>query len=525
MKRVKSSLKGGVNVELGPKTLLCGPNGSGKTAVLQALKLAILGCVDDQEGKTGVAQTSVIARLFAPETKMSAVAEMSDGAVFSWAAEDKGRGKGFTRPKMTGPGYSVSFPFQDTKALFSGDEKKVRAWVEERVGNEMTEEELLDVLPAMYRAEGEVILSKFRLRSPVDLATTVKEEARNMKAAATRQETLVTKMTEDMPTPLSPGARDNMVARLEELQQKLRSANTVSAETKNRLRQQIVALAQQVEDCDNELNALPPKKPGDEALALEAQRGVQLTEAHLQQWGSAVCHVCLRPNADVKAANTRWRELAKKIQGQIQRDVLTEKRERLMAEAVQLSEEYKGMEVGDLQPLLDEQTKLAGTLAADTARIAMWRQVEGQKREVALQRATADLWSNIANVWGREGEDLLIRRKRDYETKVSAWLPSHERFTVDLSCGRVGLSNALCPSLVHTSLSGAETLRVLLAILAAEADGSTPTVFETDDRGWDPDTLSLVMEALKDAPAQVVLMSTVHPADPPDGWKIISIGG
>ena len=63
-KRVKSPLKGGVDVELGPRTLLVGPNGAGKTAVLQALKLGTRGYVDDQEGKDGVSTTAAIARLF-----------------------------------------------------------------------------------------------------------------------------------------------------------------------------------------------------------------------------------------------------------------------------------------------------------------------------------------------------------------------------------------------------------------------------------------------------------------------------
>ena len=83
----------------------------------------------------------------------------------------------------------------------------------------------------------------------------------------------------------------------------------------------------------------------------------------------------------------------------------------------------------------------------------------------------------------------------------------------------------LCGDVIHTSLSGAEMARVLLAVLSAERDesSSTPSILEPDDRGWDPDTLASVMTALTDSPDQVILMSTVVPARTPEGWRIIEV--
>jgi len=92
---------------------------------------------------------------------------------------------------------------------------------------------------------------------------------------------------------------------------------------------------------------------------------------------------------------------------------------------------------------------------------------------------------------------------------------------VDLDAGRVGLKRG---DVAHTSLSGAELSRVLLAVLSAEeSEGSTPSILEPEDRGWDPDTLSDVMTALTDSPDQVILMSTVLPARSPEGWRVIEV--
>ena len=142
--RVRSPLKGGVDIELGEKTLLVGPNGAGKTAVLQALKLGTRGYVDDQEGKDNVSGTAAIARLFPRGSELRAEVDMSDGAAFSWST--KTRGTGYTKPKVKVP-YKVYYPFQTLKTLLSGDDKKIRGWLEKRVGGGLTDEELINMVP------------------------------------------------------------------------------------------------------------------------------------------------------------------------------------------------------------------------------------------------------------------------------------------------------------------------------------------------------------------------------------------
>jgi hypothetical protein len=215
---------------------------------------------------------------------------------------------------------------------------------------------------------------------------------------------------------------------------------------------------------------------------------------------------------DLQAANSRAR-----LQGQYDRGV---------AEAERLAEQYKSATVLDSSAVLEEHSSISSSLATHAANKRIWGQAEGLRKEVAGSRATADTCTSLARTWEKEGKELLLRRKKAFEDKVTKWLPDGEIFVMDLDAGRVGLSHVLAPNTVRTSLSGAEMVRVLLAVLSAEDDGtsSTPSILEPEDRGWDPDTLSDVMTALTDSPDQVILMSTVLPSRSPEGWSVIEVG-
>ena len=148
------------------------------------------------------------------------------------------------------------------------------------------------------------------------------------------------------------------------------------------------------------------------------------------------------------------------------------------------------------------------------------------RKEVASARAVADTCTALARTWAEGGEDLITRRKEEFERQVSLWLPEGELFSVDLKAARVGIAQACTPDEVRTALSGAEMVRILLAVLSSEGpeEDSTPFILIPEDRGWDPDTLSRVMESLADAPHQVILMSTVSPTHTAEGWTVVPVG-
>lgn len=523
-KRVRSPLKGGVDVELAEKTLLWGRNGGGKTAVLQALKLGTRGYVDDQEGKDGVSGTAAIARLFPNGGDLSAEVEMSDGTTFSWKSERKKRG-GFTKPKPEPKNkpYEVHFPFQAVKALLSGDDKKIRAWLEQKVGCNLSEEDLLALLPPAQQDEARKALSIFPERAPTDLAGRLKNEARTLRAASTRKEKTIDALVEGIPLPLSKQEREELATEKERLWGEASKPGIMSPQDHGALRATIEELAEALEAVQLQIDALPESQEGEEETLLTAQASKALISAHLEKLGDEVCYVCLRKDADIKGAYDRWDSVLAGLGEAGSRRRLQAQYDRGLGEAKTLAARYNDAEVADVSDLMQGHSTLASTLAADGANRKVWRQADALKQEVAGSRASADIFSSLAKTWGKSGKDLLERRKKDFEDLVTCWLPEGEVFSVDLTAGRVGL---LVDGVVRTSLSGAEMSRVLLAVLSAEQEdeGSTPSILEPEDRGWDPDTLADVMAALTAAPDQVILMSTVLPSRNVEGWRVIEVG-
>lgn len=538
-KKVKSPLKGGVDIELGPKTVLCGLNGTGKTAILQALKLGTRGYVDDQEGKDHVSATAAIARLFPRGAALTSQVEMSDGKVFTWAS--KRRGKGFTKPKATSKErpYKVDFPFQAVKALLSGDDEKIRAWLETRAGSTLTVDDLMEMLPPAQHDDAKVALKRFDERSPVELAGALKAEARTLRAGATRQEKTVETLVQGIPLPLSDAEVEELTERQEALFAQANRPGLMSPEGHKALRATIGELAEALEAVDTQIATLPALQEGEEETFRIASKGQSLAREHLEHLGTDTCYVCLRKEADVQGSFDRWTTVLGELQASNSRQRLQAQYDSGLAEVQGLATRYKTAEVVDSTAVWEEHGSIKATLATHLANKRIWKQAEGQRKEVAGSRATADTCAALARTWEKGGKELLLQRKKAYEDTVTKWLPEGDIFVLDLDAGRVGLTHVLSPNDVYTSLSGAELSRVLLAVLSAETEarGSTPSILEPEDRGWDPATLSDVMTALTDSPDQVVLMSTVPPkgmefnkdtgaltGEPPQGWSVRHVG-
>ena len=72
----ESNIKGGVSAALGPKTLIVGPNGTGKSAVANTVELALTGRVSDILGRRDVAKEIELQAL-APSRKGELLARTS----------------------------------------------------------------------------------------------------------------------------------------------------------------------------------------------------------------------------------------------------------------------------------------------------------------------------------------------------------------------------------------------------------------------------------------------------------------
>lgn len=89
--QVKSNVKGGVDIALGPKTLIIGPTGSGKSRIANSVELALSGVVSDIVGRDTMARELDLFAL-APnrEGTLEATALLSNDQKASWSSVKTG---------------------------------------------------------------------------------------------------------------------------------------------------------------------------------------------------------------------------------------------------------------------------------------------------------------------------------------------------------------------------------------------------------------------------------------------------
>jgi hypothetical protein len=79
---------------------------------------------------------------------------------------------------------------------------------------------------------------------------------------------------------------------------------------------------------------------------------------------------------------------------------------------------------------------------------------------------------------------------------------------------------------LHTALSGAEWARLTMALGCAtfKADEKTLAIFTPEERAFDGDTLATVMNALAEAPGQVILQSPTGPtSNYRSEWRVVDM--
>jgi len=357
----------------------------------------------------------------------------------------------------------------------------------------------------------------------VDLANDLKSEARNMRAAATRQEKTIDVLVEGVPLPLSPDDEKELRARMAELWDAAHTSNGVSEEQRDKLTKTIHQMAAQLDAMTTQIAQLPEATEEQRASSRLVVAGHSLSKSHLETFGDDFCQVCQRAEASIQPVFEQWSGLMGTIEASASRSRLQAQYDSGKRQVEQLVAQFKQIEVVDFTGLMNEHGLLSARLGAHDSSKRAWRQAEALRREVQSDRVAATAFADLGKTWLTEGTLLLEQRQSSFENKVTKWIAGGEEFAVDLKAGRVGIRRG---DEVHTSLSGGELSKVLLAVLSAEEEerSSTPSILEPEDRGWDPDTLVDVMTALSGAPDQVILMSTVLPSRAPEGWTILHVG-
>jgi energy-coupling factor transporter ATP-binding protein EcfA2 len=124
IKYIHSNIKSGVNVELGKKTLIVGPNMSGKTSILQALELALVGTISDAENRNNVKTLPPILRSFGPqETSFFSAATVSNDTKFVWSYKEL---NGKTVKQEVSRPYSITYVSRELHRALLGSANTIQ---------------------------------------------------------------------------------------------------------------------------------------------------------------------------------------------------------------------------------------------------------------------------------------------------------------------------------------------------------------------------------------------------------------
>ena len=145
---VKSNIKGGVSAVLTEKTLIVGPNGEGKSAIVNALTLALTGAADDLVGRDVVKDAGIIGLMAPVGEDVRASATLSNGVESTYHSPrtDSGFGKG--RQVNTFPN---AVPLRDVREALTGSADKARQFLLARAARGVAASDVLRAIPEAHR--------------------------------------------------------------------------------------------------------------------------------------------------------------------------------------------------------------------------------------------------------------------------------------------------------------------------------------------------------------------------------------
>lgn len=142
-------------VALGPKTLLIGDNGDGKSAILQSLEAALLNEVDDLAGKNGVRDPSLLIEMAAQSDQPGAAAwtkaKLSNGDTAEWSLTRRDDGTLPQQPDVSLPKCVDGnvMPMRVVQAVLAAERKTAEKALLSWWGGTLKESDVLPKLPGL----------------------------------------------------------------------------------------------------------------------------------------------------------------------------------------------------------------------------------------------------------------------------------------------------------------------------------------------------------------------------------------
>lgn len=548
--KIRGTVKGKVEAELGPKTIIVGPNGSGKTRIQNTLELALLGYATDVVGRAEMRKESDLITL-AYGDDLIAEATLSDGRVSTWSTK---RTKTGAKKADHVRAVNAYFPVQDVRGALTGSVETARKWLLQRIASAVTRADVTRYLTgdSVDRYERK---AKMLQGDEVTILVTILESARSEKRSKTTELNALDKTIAALSADLGVEPTASQIAEAQEayneavrFYENIVKQSSLAAQKRDPevVKAEALAVISQRDAVQSEYDGLAPyvqQFGGPLTVQEDTLRYIrfslsEVADIHVKH-GVNTCLLCENGQPFDPAA--RSSQLTEANKDAALREKLHTKMSELAVSIATLTYKAEGL-VAEYQQVMAEPDFMQGGTSVEEARTAMSEASTrlhnlhnaGKRHEdVRAQRlAERQLKRDI-----RDAEELtegcveavgalLKTATQDFIKKVQSFLPTEDNFDLvlnddDKEVCRFGFVRE---GVLHTALSGAEWARLTLALACAANKPSADTllVFTPEERAFDPQTLRAVLVALSDAPGQVVICSPVKPAGKlPKGWTMV----
>ena len=567
---VEGTVKGNVQAQLGRLTLIVGPNGSGKSRLINTLELALLGFASDVVGRPEMRKEADLVAM-AEGDELLAKVTLSDGRVSQWGtAKTKTGAKRADHVKAV----LAEFPVTDVRNALTGSVETARKWLLQRIAatvsrNDVKKYLTSDESEALYESK-----AKYIQGSEVDILLAVLESAKSEKRSKATQQTTTAKSISTMTEGLGVEPTEAQLATAKrnaedavasyrlavEAKARIPVAPVVDTSLAARLYDRAVELASLLEFASRNLAEAQSDLASLGGPLTEDARQVQTLRANIAhvcemqaQTEAPVCFVC-EGAFPASAAAERAKNFKALNQNMTDREAATgalsdanEVMAKLQAEFEQAVGAYQAAKAQAEQavPVATTSPEAAEALVQQAA-----QELRAANDLVAQMNQTAGAWKSVRSLRQEEREakkaivvleeliegckaaveGILKTATSAFIARVQSFLPPTDTFDLVLNDGerevcRFGFVRG---GSLHTALSGAEWARLTLALACATSTDSPDIlrIFVPEDRAFDPQTLRNVLEALTEAPGQVIIATTIKPAGRmPKGWTLVETGG
>jgi hypothetical protein len=567
VKKIMSTLKNHTEVtDLGPKTLILGPNKAGKSAIVNALEFVLTATVSDVVGRPLVKEMNRLLSLARDGASIYASASLDDDSIVTCATKGK-KAIWEAQPGCYNP--STVFPLRSVREALAGNTETTRRFFIRFVAGGVTDEDVINEIPKPLHKRYQQALAATPKAAAVDALlsamTTAKERHAAVKAEIATRKDIMAEAGQGLAPPPSEQQLAMAVAKELQIAQDIRQMEHDLAMEQGREEQraQFVKLKSQREEIEQAMTDVAtrladarenwPAQPGaNDDLRLHHLAVLQFAQAKSLD----TCPTCKRP---VEEAQILWDTRVETVdRAAVEAKDRVEAYEKHQALVNDLEIEWgtlqhdhdkiEGLREGNGQMSVPidmvefeqkyDKLKLDLEAARNTLRSmeqaqAAWDPIKRARDSAAEKEVELDEWRRLIDALKTATSRLLDKAKDAFVARVQAFMPKGDVFGLVLRDDdrEVCQYGFLRDGRLYEAASGVEWAYVTAAIAAAsippaEKDKLHVIVFE--DRAWDIDTLGAVCDALAKVEAQVII-ATTPPMDwqggAPDDWTLVDLTG